>query len=253
MTFPCFVVGRHGCVWKKFPRAQWIGCLCFCYHCFSFNLVNYASFTRLLFHQFNIGCLLPPPKSVHQFTKQFRRPIPFVPVRLCVSGFERSTCEPVADETDVRPAETFAKYGKGSYGPNRFGPLGTKTLEKLSRGKRGFSVWKTQEKITFQTTLLYNYITMILLVFWGKEWEGDGKGRHSDFTVLLACCVPVVLPFGNLTNQRASTSTISWWFFFGSGWFSAAIVSSGAQSTFFRYTSNVTTMSTPAQVRCMFG
>jgi len=59
----------------------------------------------------------------------------------------------VADETDVRPAETFAKYGKGSYGPNRFGPLGTKTLEKLSRGKRGFSVWKTLEKMKISTDI----------------------------------------------------------------------------------------------------
>ena len=166
--------------------------------------MNYASLTRLLFHQYWMS--LPLPKSPTS-SPTSRRPIPFVPVRLCVSGFERSTCEPVADETDVRPAETFAKYGKGSYGPNRFGPLGTKTLEEFCR-KRGQRL-ETLEKLPFQTTLLYNYITMILLVFWGKEWEGDGKGRHSDFTVLLAYSVPIVLPFGNLTNQRASTSTIS--------------------------------------------
>jgi len=66
------------------------------------------------------GCCLGGVALLVQF-HLMARPIPFVPVRLCVSGFERSTCEPVADETDIRPAETFAKYGKGSYGPNRFG------------------------------------------------------------------------------------------------------------------------------------
>ena len=49
------------------------------------------------------------------------RPLPFVPVRLCLSGFQRSSCEHLADETDPRAADIFGVRGKGSYGINRFG------------------------------------------------------------------------------------------------------------------------------------
>ena len=111
---------RRADVFGKNPPGQ-VNCASksfLCYHCLSFNLVNYTSFSRLLFQC--IGCVCH--RKITQFTCPWR-PIPFVPVRLCVHGFERSKCEPVADETDIRPAETFAKYGKGSYGPNRFGPL----------------------------------------------------------------------------------------------------------------------------------
>ena len=47
------------------------------------------------------------------------RKSPFAPVRRC-SGFQRSLCHPVADETDPRPA-SFAFWAKGSYGLNVFG------------------------------------------------------------------------------------------------------------------------------------
>ena len=49
------------------------------------------------------------------------RPIPFAPVRLCLHGFQRSSCEAVADEIDSRAADKFAFRGKGSYGLNHFG------------------------------------------------------------------------------------------------------------------------------------
>ena len=160
---------------ERMPRAKWIEAFVFVITCFSFNLVNYPSFTRLLFHQYWMSFTTAKISSrVHQAV---RRPIPFVPVRLCVSGFERSTCEPVADETDVRPAETFAKYGKGSYGPNRFGPLGMKTLEKLSRGKGASAFGKHWKRWRFQTTCyISTIISMFCSFFFGERVGRRRKG-----------------------------------------------------------------------------
>ena len=49
-----------------------------------------------------------------------QRPFPFTPVRRCHHGLEGLACRPVSDEMDARPADSFAFWGKGSFGPNRF-------------------------------------------------------------------------------------------------------------------------------------
>eukprot|EP00435_Cladocopium_sp_Y103_P030702 s1368_g7.t1 len=66
------------------------------------------------------GCVLGGLAFFVQF-HLIERPIPFAPVRQCSHGFQRSNCEPIADETDPRMADKFAFRGKGSYGLNRFG------------------------------------------------------------------------------------------------------------------------------------
>ncbi|CAL1154275.1 unnamed protein product, partial [Cladocopium goreaui] len=66
------------------------------------------------------GCVLGGLAFFVQF-HLIERPIPFAPVHQCAHGFQRSSCEAIADETDPRMAEKFAFRGIGSYGLNRFG------------------------------------------------------------------------------------------------------------------------------------
>ncbi|CAL1160984.1 unnamed protein product [Cladocopium goreaui] len=66
------------------------------------------------------GCVLGAVALLVQF-RLMERPVPFTPVRRCLNGFQPSACELIEDETDHRPADSFAFRGKGSYGINRFG------------------------------------------------------------------------------------------------------------------------------------
>ena len=51
-----------------------------------------------------------------------RKPLPFEPVRPCLQqGLSHKMCSRISDETDPRPADTFAQFGRGHYGKNMFG------------------------------------------------------------------------------------------------------------------------------------
>ncbi|CAE7220120.1 Amy1 [Symbiodinium pilosum] len=49
-------------------------------------------------------------------------PLPFAPARRCLQqGLPHKMCHLIRDETDQRPADTFADFGQGHYGKNMFG------------------------------------------------------------------------------------------------------------------------------------
>ncbi|CAE7722647.1 mok14, partial [Symbiodinium sp. CCMP2456] len=65
------------------------------------------------------------------------KPFPFEPARRCLQqGISRSLCRLIADETDTRPADTFAEFGHGPYGTNKFGQSTTGKFNCHQRMKR---------------------------------------------------------------------------------------------------------------------
>eukprot|EP00913_Durusdinium_trenchii_P032822 g30727.t1 len=105
------------------------------------------------------GCLLGLAALLTEL-HLIQRPSPFAPVRRCHFGLHRLACRCVADETDTRPADEFASWRKGSYGPNQFGYsttgryncqvrmriLGGDTFSFWPRGR--CQVWRCQEGMT---------------------------------------------------------------------------------------------------------
>ena len=65
------------------------------------------------------------------------KPFPFAPARRCLQkGISRSVCKLIADETDPRPADTFAEFGRGHYGKNNFNQSTTGKFNCNQRMKR---------------------------------------------------------------------------------------------------------------------